>query len=114
MQDGARTVVIHEHAAVGVNASGRITCFDTNATNTINTDDDGKEEEVEKGWVVRRLGLTQFLVPGLVDTHIHAPQFSYAGTATDVPLMQWLEASRGVCLGVCLCMFIGRFCWFWR
>ncbi|KAG7377914.1 hypothetical protein PHYPSEUDO_010853 [Phytophthora pseudosyringae] len=33
----------------------------------------------------------QFLVPGFVDTHVHAPQFPYMGTATDVPLMQWLD-----------------------
>lgn len=30
-------------------------------------------------------------MPGLVDTHIHAPQYSYAGTGLDLPLLQWLE-----------------------
>ncbi|KAL3669086.1 hypothetical protein V7S43_005470 [Phytophthora oleae] len=30
---------------------------------------------------------TQFLMPGFVDTHVHAPQFPFMGTATDVPLM---------------------------
>lgn len=30
-------------------------------------------------------------MPGLVDTHIHAPQYSYAGTALDMPLLQWLS-----------------------
>ena len=30
-------------------------------------------------------------VPGLVDTHVHAPQLQFAGTATDRPLMQWLQ-----------------------
>jgi len=33
----------------------------------------------------------QFLMPGFVDTHVHAPQFQFMGTATDVPLMQWLN-----------------------
>ena len=33
----------------------------------------------------------QFFVPGFIDTHIHAPQYSYTGTATDKPLMQWLH-----------------------
>ncbi|KAG6590978.1 guanine deaminase [Phytophthora cinnamomi] len=33
----------------------------------------------------------QFLMPGFVDTHVHAPQFQFAGTATDEPLMRWLE-----------------------
>eukprot|EP01023_Acetabularia_acetabulum_P063446 TRINITY_DN7966_c1_g2_i1.p1 TRINITY_DN7966_c1_g2~~TRINITY_DN7966_c1_g2_i1.p1 ORF type:complete len:449 (-),score=90.11 TRINITY_DN7966_c1_g2_i1:70-1416(-) len=34
---------------------------------------------------------SQFVIPGFIDTHIHAPQYSYAGTATDKPLMQWLD-----------------------
>jgi Amidohydrolase family len=38
-----------------------------------------------------RLSTGQLLVPGFVDTHVHAPQYSYTGTATDKPLMQWLE-----------------------
>ncbi|XP_025891611.1 guanine deaminase [Nothoprocta perdicaria] len=29
-------------------------------------------------------------MPGLVDTHIHAPQYSFAGTRIDLPLLQWL------------------------
>eukprot|EP00947_MAST-08B_sp_MAST-8B-sp1_P000811 g811.t1 len=33
-----------------------------------------------------------FFVPGLIDCHVHAPQYPYAGTATDKPLMEWLEA----------------------
>ncbi|XP_072174401.1 guanine deaminase-like [Diadema setosum] len=33
----------------------------------------------------------QFLMPGLVDTHIHAPQYVYAGTALDLPLLDWLN-----------------------
>ena len=42
---------------------------------------------------VFRIQPYQFLVPGFVDCHIHAPQFSFAGTATDVPLMDWLDVS---------------------
>lgn len=30
-------------------------------------------------------------MPGLVDTHIHASQYSYSGTALDLPLLQWLN-----------------------
>ncbi|EFN55526.1 hypothetical protein CHLNCDRAFT_8558, partial [Chlorella variabilis] len=39
---------------------------------------------------VLRLEANQFLLPGFCDTHIHASQYSYAGTATDTPLMAWL------------------------
>lgn len=30
-------------------------------------------------------------MPGLVDTHIHAAQYSYAGTGLDLPLLEWLN-----------------------
>ncbi len=33
----------------------------------------------------------QLLLPGFVDMHVHAPQYRFTGTATDTPLMQWLE-----------------------
>ncbi|GAB5371068.1 hypothetical protein AAMO2058_001547500 [Amorphochlora amoebiformis] len=33
----------------------------------------------------------QFLVPGFIDTHIHAPQYSYMGSGLDKPLLQWLD-----------------------
>jgi len=40
---------------------------------------------------VLELKKNQFLCPGFIDTHIHAPQYSYTGTATDKPLMEWLQ-----------------------
>ena len=30
-------------------------------------------------------------MPGLVDCHVHAAQYAYTGTATDKPLMEWLQ-----------------------
>jgi len=44
---------------------------------------------LEKGGRVQQL--EGFLVPGLVDCHIHAPQYTYTGNGLDLPLMQWLE-----------------------
>lgn len=29
-------------------------------------------------------------MPGLVDTHIHASQYSFAGSNIDLPLLEWL------------------------
>ncbi|GAA5893081.1 hypothetical protein JCM5296_003068 [Sporobolomyces johnsonii] len=37
------------------------------------------------------LGRDAWLLPGFVDTHIHAPQYVNAGMALDKPLMEWLE-----------------------
>ncbi len=34
---------------------------------------------------------SQFLMPGLVDTHIHAPQYVNAGTGYDKQLLAWLK-----------------------
>lgn len=39
------------------------------------------------GMAVRELGPREFLVPGFIDTHIHFPQFPFAGTGIDRPLM---------------------------
>lgn len=34
---------------------------------------------------------SEFFMPGLVDTHIHAPQYCFVGTRLDLPLLQWLK-----------------------
>ena len=33
----------------------------------------------------------QLITPGLVDLHLHAPQYSYCGTAMDLELLDWLQ-----------------------
>lgn len=38
-----------------------------------------------------RLPEGQFLLPGFVDLHVHAPQWAQAGNALDVPLYDWLH-----------------------
>ena len=37
------------------------------------------------------MSCSQFLMPGLVDTHIHAPQYRYTGTGYDKQLLDWLN-----------------------
>nr|XP_023018164.1 guanine deaminase [Leptinotarsa decemlineata] len=34
---------------------------------------------------------SQLLIPGLIDTHIHAPQYPNCGLGYDKPLMEWLD-----------------------
>ena len=34
----------------------------------------------------------KIITPGLVDLHLHAPQYSYCGTAMDLELLDWLNA----------------------
>ncbi len=38
------------------------------------------------------LGPGQYLLPGLVDLHVHAPQWPQLGKALDLPLEEWLQA----------------------
>ncbi len=33
----------------------------------------------------------KLIIPGLVDLHVHAPQFAYRGTGMDLELMDWLQ-----------------------
>ncbi|MGB3389919.1 MAG: guanine deaminase [Pseudaminobacter sp.] len=52
--------------------------------------DDVKAEAQRGGWLTQ-LAESQFLLPGLVDLHIHAPQWPQLGKALDVPLEVWLQ-----------------------
>jgi len=55
-----------------------------------------KKADEESAGSFRRAGRllelvsSQYLLPGLIDTHIHAPQWPQMGTALDLPLEQWL------------------------
>uniref|UniRef100_A0A670JGU5 Guanine deaminase n=1 Tax=Podarcis muralis TaxID=64176 RepID=A0A670JGU5_PODMU len=55
-----------------------------------------EQEKLAKKWGfkasdIRELSNNEFFMPGLVDAHIHAPQYSFAGTRIDLPLLQWLK-----------------------
>ena len=53
------------------------------------------EHGIDRGaCAVIRLGPREMLLPGLIDAHVHAPQYAFAGTGTDRALMGptgWLE-----------------------
>ncbi|MEK4510986.1 guanine deaminase [Paenibacillus anaericanus] len=38
-----------------------------------------------------RLAEGQYILPGFVDLHVHAPQWAQSGTALDIPLHDWLN-----------------------
>jgi len=40
---------------------------------------------------VTEIKAPKFIIPGFLDSHIHAPQYSFTGTGYDLPLLQWLE-----------------------
>ncbi len=41
--------------------------------------------------LVRLSEKDEFLMPGLIDAHTHAPQFPNCGLGLDLPLLPWLE-----------------------
>ncbi|XP_054628851.1 guanine deaminase [Dunckerocampus dactyliophorus] len=79
-------VQVLQDALLGVNAEGKIAFI-------------GEGKELDKlsetfGFspsAVIQLEQHEFFMPGMVDTHIHASQYSYAGTALDMPLLDWLN-----------------------
>uniref|UniRef100_A0A8C8IE79 Amidohydrolase-related domain-containing protein n=1 Tax=Oncorhynchus tshawytscha TaxID=74940 RepID=A0A8C8IE79_ONCTS len=79
-------VEILEDRLLGVDTEGKIAFIGS-----------GKEvDRLSQKWgfeafAVTQLGQHEFFMPGMVDTHIHASQYSYAGTALDMPLLQWLN-----------------------
>ncbi|KAJ8660045.1 guanine deaminase [Lichtheimia ornata] len=85
------TISIHTNALLATNEDGRIVALKDNIPedkldSTIDTLQLGHQRQS-----LLKLSPTQFILPGLIDTHIHAPQITYTGTATDVPLMDWLQ-----------------------
>ncbi|NWQ78875.1 GUAD deaminase, partial [Columbina picui] len=76
--------ILHRHL-LGVDESGTIVFLEQ-------TD---QQEQLAKKWGfktsdIRELSNHEFFMPGMVDTHIHAPQYSFTGTRVDLPLLQWL------------------------
>ncbi|KAI8393497.1 guanine deaminase [Radiomyces spectabilis] len=44
-----------------------------------------------KDYNLHRLNASQFIVPGFVDTHAHAPQYVFTGSGMDMQLLEWLN-----------------------
>lgn len=69
-----------------VSHSGCIESLEPYSSNTATTK---KKEDYDKAI---ELDLrTDFLTPGFMDLHLHAPQYVFTGTGTDRPLMEWLN-----------------------
>ncbi|KAJ1958782.1 hypothetical protein EC988_000102 [Linderina pennispora] len=85
---------IRPQATLGVDkATGRIIGVTDNASQSAAelvgswTGAPVSETEIEQV----SLQADQFLMPGLIDTHTHAPQFTFLGIGHDLPLMDWLN-----------------------
>ncbi|XP_064640330.1 guanine deaminase-like [Lineus longissimus] len=59
-------------------------------------EDGANEDSVRRRYnidddAIRVLSQGQVIIPGFIDTHIHASQYTYAGTNLDLGLLDWLE-----------------------
>lgn len=48
-------------------------------------------QRLDDSFQLIKLDSSEFCIPGMIDTHVHAPQYQFSGTATDLPLMHWLQ-----------------------
>ena len=78
------TVEILEGALLEVGEDGGIGRIDCPA-------DPQRLEEMRKRNDFIELGPDQYLLPGLVDLHVHAPQWPQLGKALHLPLDEWLQ-----------------------
>ncbi|KAI9597483.1 hypothetical protein BDF19DRAFT_435230 [Syncephalis fuscata] len=74
-------------ALLGVYHSGRIAFIERDAT----TEQFEKMKEKYAIDKITCLSNGQFILPGFIDTHLHAPQYTIIGNGIDLQLLEWLE-----------------------
>lgn len=79
-----RLDVLADHV-IAVDATGVI-------VDVMSKDDQRADDLILSARRVVRLEESERLLPGLIDTHIHAPQWPQLGTGLDLPLEEWLFA----------------------
>lgn len=78
-------MVVLENHSLGV-VGGKIAFFEA----ADQLDECLRKFHLDRG-SVRQLQKRQFVMPGMVDTHIHAPQYLNAGKGLDLGLLDWLK-----------------------
>ena len=74
---------IVENGILVVDAAGVIVTFDKLSH--------GKEIAIPEGAEVHHLQPGEFLIPGFVDTHNHAPQWPMRGLGQGLHILEWLD-----------------------
>ncbi|NQV86093.1 MAG: guanine deaminase [Woeseiaceae bacterium] len=78
---------VKRDALVEVDHNGRISAIHDAGSNAYAS---SKEQSRISGTLVE-LSNGQYLLPGMIDLHIHAPQWPQLGNALDLPLNEWLQ-----------------------
>ncbi len=74
-------------ALISIDHNGQISAIQHPGTTRY---EDSVQAATESGQLFK-LSESQYLLPGLVDLHIHAPQWPQIGTALHLPLYDWLQ-----------------------
>lgn len=80
---------LQENTLLVVDKSGRISSIDSPVSR-----EEAPSVLRSRGHVgteIKYLSPSQFLIPGFVDTHNHAPQWTQRGVGRGIPLLEWLE-----------------------
>lgn len=79
-------IEIHENSYIGVNEeTGKIEFIVQDSAAPI------VQEWTSAGASITTIAPPKFLIPGFIDAHIHAPQYSFTGVGTNIPLLDWLN-----------------------
>ncbi|KAM9331390.1 guanine deaminase [Gastrophryne carolinensis] len=75
-----------ENHILGIDSAGKIIFFE----------DAQEQTRLSQKWgfledKIQELDKNEFFMPGMIDTHIHAPQYSFIGTGMERPLLEWLQ-----------------------
>jgi guanine deaminase len=81
------SVEIIDHALVEVGDDGAIAAVTAPQASGF----EQRKAQAERAGRLVTLAPTQVLLPGLIDLHVHAPQWPQAGKALHLPLDQWLQ-----------------------
>ncbi|KAF7250465.1 Guanine deaminase [Varanus komodoensis] len=84
--DSSSPMVLLQGHLLGVQESGQIAFLEPAE----------EQDNLAKKWGfkssdIRELSNYEFFMPGLIDAHIHAPQYSFAGIQLELPLLEWLK-----------------------
>lgn len=83
--DKSRNLRIDQQALLVINGQGTI------VYRGVSDDLNKAKEEFDVTEVIELRDYDEFLLPGFIDTHIHAPQYPNCGLGLDLPLLKWLE-----------------------
>ena len=83
----AGDIEVLENALIAVDNKGQIAAV----TSPGQADHDKLEQMARDANKLEELSSKEYLLPGLVDTHVHAPQWPQLGKALDRPLDVWLQ-----------------------